>query len=45
MRNGKLTETRVTKANGREIVETFENGVLKTRKVNGVQEALPSSSS
>ncbi|KAL7029204.1 hypothetical protein ACKWTF_006152 [Chironomus riparius] len=40
--NGKMTETRVSYTNGHEMIEQYEDGVLKNRVVNGVREALPS---
>ncbi|XP_070502397.1 dnaJ homolog subfamily B member 6-like [Chironomus tepperi] len=43
--NGKLTETRISNTDGHEVIEQYEDGVLKTRVVNGVQESLPSASS
>lgn len=43
--NGKKIETKKQKLNGQEVFEIFENDVLKSRTVNGVQQALPSSNS
>lgn len=42
--NGITTETRIHQENGQEIVETYENGILKSRIINGVLQALPSTS-
>lgn len=43
--NGKKIETKKQSINGQEVFEIFENDVLKSRTVNGVQQALPSSNS
>jgi DnaJ homolog subfamily B member 6 len=42
--NGKKTEKRAFQNNGQHIEETYEDNVLKSRIVNGMQQALPSSS-
>ncbi|KAG5684746.1 hypothetical protein PVAND_013960 [Polypedilum vanderplanki] len=42
--NGREIETRRNNTNGHEVIEVFENGVLKSRTVNGIQQALPSTS-
>lgn len=38
--NGVVTETRVYQSNNEEIIETYENGMLKSRQINGVQQAI-----
>lgn len=43
--NGVSTEIRVYQSNGQEIIESYENDILKSRLINGVQQALPSTSS
>lgn len=41
--NGKKLETKKQVINGEEVFEVFENDVLKSRTINGVNQALPSS--
>lgn len=41
--NGKKIETKQEVINGQEVFEVYENDVLKSRTLNGVQQALPSS--
>lgn len=42
--NGKKIETKKEVINGQEVFEVYENDVLKSRTINGVIQALPSSS-
>lgn len=42
--NGISTETRIMQTDGQEIIEHYENGVLKSRIVNGTLQALPTTS-